>query len=587
MRNPINDFEELENVIKKLSSPKPGFKRVFRGQTENYPKMLSSACRPNATTKGFLWKLALINVPEISGSLQKSKDSGIDFIMNFNTWWEALIQHYGPGSPYLDVTTSIDVALWFALNYVRSTTRDYWYELPGHPRIPMRIPTLNFYPKSQGTSWIYVLDVPVWDGDSLTKHGDFIDLTKGSGIVSSCLRMKRQNGGLVFGDKKTEDGDLSSFFACDPIEISWPFKGANLINMDYTYFFPPPEEDEWFKMLLKAPLVPHIDEKNGFIYKQSLEVYIIADPPDLKKDLSALQLQTEELSMLVRSLLRIHPKTLNELRTTNNANPEDSTYIQVGIPLYTALPSTTYWNQAVLEFGLRKNAQVKLLNEDIKLPVSTLENVIFEFSPLETVFLSGAQNQDQLTALWIIIDKEIYRCTYFFNHKNHLNFTTATIEFIYSDKNARYEVKQKDKFVSLTQSAIPETWIKFFFISLYMLNGLSSSIKPEPFISYVFGGRGILPIRGMGLMLVKARNDPMDMRLHFLVNTLSGKPYEGPTFDFLSIGAIEIDSAEKYPAYKSIREIYGYASVIDNSFPHRESDGFDPEIADYFMDIYT
>jgi len=65
MKNQIQDLSNLKDAIRSLSPPKLGYKRVYRGQTKNFDKMLSSACRPDGTTKGFLWKLALMNIKEI------------------------------------------------------------------------------------------------------------------------------------------------------------------------------------------------------------------------------------------------------------------------------------------------------------------------------------------------------------------------------------------------------------------------------------------------------------------------------------------------------------------------------------------
>lgn len=592
MRNPINDLEHLKRLIQDLPPPTPGYKRVFRGQTNNFPEMLSSTCRPDATTKGFLWKLALTKIKEIHEHHQNSTESAMNYIMNFSTWFEALIQHYGPGSPYLDITSSIEVALWFALNEVKITMQDFWNFEMGHPRIPMQFPTLYFYPKVHGSSWFYVLDVPLWNGESLPKHGELVDLSEGPVFVTSCSRVQRQEGGLVYGDKETNGGDLSCFYACDPIEISRPFSGTTLIDENYAYFFPPPNKDEWFERLLKAPLVPHIDKNNGFRYKQSLEVYIITDSPELQQDLSLLEIQTERMSMLVRGVMRTHPKTLQEVCSTYKVSPEDATYFQIDVPLLSTLNPVDKWNQPVLRYGLGKRTQPVLLDEDIKLPGVTLENVMIEFSPFERAFFSHNQENEPLSALWLTIDENNYRCTFFFKRKNTFSFTSGTLEIIYSVENGRFEIKQKDNFISLIQSGMPETLIKGFFVSLYVLRSLSSALKPDPFFNMIFGDIGMLPVRDNSITLVRARKDPMDMRLHFLLNSGSNTQYGGPTLDLPAITTLYIEPAKQFPSLKSLQEVYGHVVKIGNmvnetDFPVRKSAGFDPEIADYVMRIFS
>jgi len=37
-------------------------------------------------------------------------------------WIEAIAQHYGSGSRFLNVTTHVDIALWFALHQAKAMT---------------------------------------------------------------------------------------------------------------------------------------------------------------------------------------------------------------------------------------------------------------------------------------------------------------------------------------------------------------------------------------------------------------------------------------------------------------------------------
>jgi len=303
--------------------------------------------------------------------------------------------------------------LWFALNEVEITEQDYYFYREGHPQIQIRFPTLYFYPKTHGSSWLYVLDVPIWNGDNSPEHGELVDLSRGPNFVSKSSRVLRQKGGLVFGDVKVDSGDLSKFYVCAPMEISCPFKGTSLIDKNYKYFFPPPEKDILFDRLLNAPLVPDLDDNYGFKYKQSLDVYIISDSPGSNENLSSLQHQTEKMSMLSRLAMRTNPETLVQLRKDYNIDPEDATYFQIDVPFFTALPNIEMWNQSILQYGLSKFAQPQLLNGDIKLPMASLENVIIELSPLETAFLSHNSGHNLLSAIWIFMQEDKYLCTFF------------------------------------------------------------------------------------------------------------------------------------------------------------------------------
>ena len=49
---------------------------------------------------------------------------------NFLLWTRVIAQHYGPGSTFLDVTYSADVALWFALHSLRAVRSQHLFGPP-------------------------------------------------------------------------------------------------------------------------------------------------------------------------------------------------------------------------------------------------------------------------------------------------------------------------------------------------------------------------------------------------------------------------------------------------------------------------
>ena len=63
-------------------------------------------------------------------------------------WIEAIAQHYGPGSPFLDVTKSLDVAAWFVLHERRPILADHLVRPLGPPDEGRDIP-------AQETWWEY------------------------------------------------------------------------------------------------------------------------------------------------------------------------------------------------------------------------------------------------------------------------------------------------------------------------------------------------------------------------------------------------------------------------------------------------
>jgi len=99
-------------------------------------------------------------------------------------------------------------------------------------------------------------------------------------------------------------------------------------------------------------------------------------------------------------------------------------------------------------------------------------------------------------------------------------------------------------------------------------------------------------MRGESITLVKAKKDPMDMRLHFLVNSKTKKRYEGPTVDTPVIATLKIVPEDKFPSMNSLREVYGHVVRINNhelktKFTSRNSTGFSYDIADYLLNKFS
>jgi hypothetical protein len=272
-------------------------------------------------------------------------------------------------------------------------------------------------------------------------------------------------------------------------------------------------------------------------------------------------------------------------------NPEEATYIQIDVPLLSALPPINLWNQSALNYGLSKDTRPKLLNEDLKLPLATLENVILEFSPLDSAFNSDDDEDEPITALWLTIENDSYYCRYFFRDEGGFSFKSLALEFTYSTKDGQFEIKG-DNNIPLITSGLPGGMIKYFFISLYVLRKLSPVIKPDPFCHMTLDKTCLLPMRTDSVTLIRSRKDPMDTRLHFLVNSNTGTRYEGPTFEHAAFTMLSIEPASVLPSLKTLREIYGHTTEISYlpdplAFPVRQSPGFDAQIADYLLHLFS
>jgi hypothetical protein len=170
-----------------------------------------------------------------------------------------IFQHYGGRSQYLDVTTSVQVALWFAHHAFRME------EMPLLPPDASAIPTYDvawyepaWKAKRKAMGYVLVLapGMPAEDGAGhSSRHGDFIDLLPNL----FATRIARQKAGLVYSDKRVDSGDLRQFVR-RIFRFALPLKGAPrfVMHTSTDRLFPPPNKDSMFRDLLAS--VPFREE---------------------------------------------------------------------------------------------------------------------------------------------------------------------------------------------------------------------------------------------------------------------------------------------------------------------------------------
>ena len=111
-------FSELVEILKKLPEPADGCVRVYRGQTREYldkngdPKLLPALYRRGGQ---HMYDPSWLGTMTLFVAQKALSVIGVDYA-SAQLWAPALVQHYGPGSHYLDVTRDIEVALWFSLH---------------------------------------------------------------------------------------------------------------------------------------------------------------------------------------------------------------------------------------------------------------------------------------------------------------------------------------------------------------------------------------------------------------------------------------------------------------------------------------
>ena len=172
---------------------------------------------------------------------------------------QAILQHYGARSQYIDVTKSIDVALWFSHNrycsaQIRTRTPSARSKAPLRSLEPAIYDAAWYEPawtkRQMEFGFLFVI-APRKRADSTVHpklaHGDLVDLSE----MQLSGRMRRQQAGLVY--VKGKSGGCSNDIAALVKAIyrfRLPLPGTPALNWHTTDLFPPPSMDEFWATLL-------------------------------------------------------------------------------------------------------------------------------------------------------------------------------------------------------------------------------------------------------------------------------------------------------------------------------------------------
>ena len=216
MSRPVNTYTELLSEIGKLEAPRPGCVRVFRGQTKNYPTMLPSGLRTHLRNEAVWHSYAIALARDLLAARDDRSQPLHGKILTHGdkeaVYINAVAQHYGPGSNFLDVTRSLDVALWFALHTALSITADYTLGLSASEDPPSKLaltePWTEYFKWDAGPGFLYIFDVSEFNGAGSPPNGSLLDLSKARPIFSESKRIKAQAACLIAAEKAVRGGNL-------------------------------------------------------------------------------------------------------------------------------------------------------------------------------------------------------------------------------------------------------------------------------------------------------------------------------------------------------------------------------------------
>jgi hypothetical protein len=250
----ITSYKDLLSQCIALPKPAEEALRVYRGQTKEYPKIVSSLGRlrqglPAEYSRVFFEHLfvkeAALNIVGELKHLPHFTFFDLDVQAQYFYLAEALVQHYGYQTRYIDVTPSLETALWFATHRFRSHAD----EMVGE-KAPFRLTFPAWYEPSSEEGVLYVLDVRKWKQGMAISEGEYIDLVEIA--PEGVNRPRLQTGGVLYAPGLSSDHDDVSQFVQAKFTIAFPWTEAGK-DWDTDYLFPSPEKDGIYSRLLHAP----------------------------------------------------------------------------------------------------------------------------------------------------------------------------------------------------------------------------------------------------------------------------------------------------------------------------------------------
>jgi hypothetical protein len=398
----ISEYSELLAEVEDLPKPPAGTVRVFRGQTRDYPLCPSGLRRPLRAMS--IWNSYAAHLYSTLKPNPNTSDLSIQDLLAHGLWFKALAQQYGPGSDFLDVSYSIDIALWFALNKSKmvETTGTIG---PGGPPDPVRDhPTfaelVGYEPwEDKKGGYIYVLDLPLWNGEWLARAGEVIDLAKAPEIFASSPRMRAQSGCLIY----CRNDDFTPFdvrsVVGTPLRVRRPMSGTTAPDRRVADIYPSPAQDEWFARFLGVPMTYSAHPAPPSL-QRSIPVVVYDDPTN--------QRYLEEVHF---HDVAIYPPLVHriatELQTQIPANEPSPTIILLEAPMVFPYPpgESDKWHHGLLWTDVPDRCPEYHFGLDIPAGEVSLASVFFEFSVLEGIGWEQALHKritiDLMRGVWL------------------------------------------------------------------------------------------------------------------------------------------------------------------------------------------
>lgn len=245
---PVTSLSALRDAVQAVRDKHEGSLILFRGQNQLYDSIRSGRTRPDYRPRPLV---------EAGWSALASKLLGLPIRETHRGTVQAILQHYGCATNFVDVTSDLQVAAWFA-SHKFSTDPLMWIgnSFRMHDRA-------KYTSLSHGIAFVLVLAIP--NPDELRNCDRLIDLSE---LPESFVRPARQSAWLLMDRPPTKP--LPSDFWVATVKLD--LESFAIPEIATEQLFPPVEHDDAFYHLARLPFahVPSEYLKSGEEEESSL-----------------------------------------------------------------------------------------------------------------------------------------------------------------------------------------------------------------------------------------------------------------------------------------------------------------------------
>ncbi len=297
----IDNYAKLQQAIEELGATFPGTLLVFRGQTEFHDGRLTPSMARKTAEDGdethLLWIAAVgenlrYGEPDPLTKMERELKAAAGIALPSQaeeSFWaeidpagpagQAILQHYGARTHFIDVSKSLEVAMWFA-HFRFRMRRDLfsleelavrgvrWEEDDPAPEYDIAWYEPAWSETSLASGYLFVLAPRVPQSGETLVHGEYIDLS-----CCPSLRMQVQHAGLVYIDLQRKEpgaGTVAVF------KFKLPLAGAPAEVLDpmVTRLFPTPDKDPLYGRILWAtPFWPEVERPSVQVRRLRIPEY--------------------------------------------------------------------------------------------------------------------------------------------------------------------------------------------------------------------------------------------------------------------------------------------------------------------------